>query len=115
MPKTQTTPRLTVYRTGLINLNGEATRLMHTHHVDVDLLPPIRERDAWQLDRRRGSGALLAGGHGRGILRFRAPARVEQLFAQHPPAVVRLCFELCPAREGLDLYELRTVQQNLFS
>ena len=114
MPKTQNTPRLTVYRTGLVNLNGEAIHLMHSGHFDVDLLPPIRERDAWQLGRRRGCGALLAGGHGRGILCFRAPARADALFAELPAETTRVTFEVLPVRNGLELYQLVTLQQNLF-
>ncbi len=33
MPLIQNTPMLTVYRSGIINLNGEATRLMHDAHM----------------------------------------------------------------------------------
>lgn len=99
---------LTVYRDGRVNLNLEATRLMHEHHTDVDLLPPATRRQPWQLDRRAGACCQLgAGTGGQGAsLRFRAPYRAAVLFAGYPPEVKRIRFRLTPHTQHLDLYTL---------
>ena len=107
MPLIQDAPMLTVYRNGAINLNGVATRLMHTHHLQVDLLPPVNARQAWQLDRRAGAGSkLVGGGRGGSHLRFRAPYRVAELFREQPAAVSRIVFRITPNTHYLDLYTL---------
>jgi hypothetical protein len=107
MPLIQNIPLLTVYRSGLINLNGEATRLMHEHHLHVDLLPPPTRRQAWQLDRRQGAGCrLVKGGRSGSHLRFRAPYRADALFVDQPADVVRILFRLTPHTQYLDLYTL---------
>lgn len=123
MPAIQNVPMLTVYRDGKINLNGEATRLMHKRHLQVDLLPPATRYVPWQLDRRVGAACnLLKGGRNGSHLRFRAPYRADALFAEHPATVSRIVFRLTPHTEYLDLYTLAaalplsskpaTVQQN---
>ena len=107
MPLIQDVPMLTVYRSGLINLNGEATRLMHQHHLAVDLLPPVNSRQAWQLDRRAGAGAtLVSGGRNGSHLRFRAPYRAAELFRPYAADVERIVFRITPHTQFLDLYTL---------
>lgn len=102
---------LTVYRTGLINLNAKATRLMHRQHMEVDLLPPATARQPWRLDRRFGCGCKLVGRTDRRNLRFRAPYRAEVLFRDLPAEQDRVVLELVPIIYGLNLYELRPVAQ----
>ncbi|UOQ53069.1 hypothetical protein [Hymenobacter cellulosivorans] len=107
MPLIQDLPLLTVYRSGIINLNGEATRLMHDAHLQVDLLPPASRRMPWQLDRRAGACCnLVAGGRNGSHLRFRAPYRAEALFADYPAEVTRIIFRITPNTQYLDLYTL---------
>ncbi|WP_324671054.1 hypothetical protein [Hymenobacter sp. GOD-10R] len=106
MPLIHDVPLLTVYRDGFVNLNGEATRLMHERHQQVDLLPPATRYVPWQLDRRAGSCCNLVGRNDRGSLRFRAPYRAALLFADQPESVKRIVFRLTPHTEHLDLYTL---------
>jgi hypothetical protein len=107
MPLIHHVPLLTVYRNGMINLNGEATRLMHERHLRVDLLPPVNRRQPWLLDRRAGASCnLLAGGRNGSHLRFSAPYRAALLFAGQAPNVKRLLFRLTPHPHDGDLYTL---------
>ena len=106
MPVIEATPILTVYRSGLVNLNLEATRLMHAHHGGVDLLPPATRRQGWQLDRRAGACCNLFSHAQSGNLRFRAPYRADALFAGYGPEVRRIRFRLTPSTQFLDLYTL---------
>jgi hypothetical protein len=107
MPLIHHVPLLTVYRNGMINLNGEATRLMHERHRRVDLLPPVNRRQPWLLDRRAGARCkLLAGGRNGSHLRFSAPYRAALLFAAEAPSVKRLLFRLTPHPHYGDLYTL---------
>lgn len=107
MPLIQNVPLLTVYRSGIINLNGEATRLMHDTHLQVDLLPPSKGRSPWQLDRRCGASCnLLKGGRGGSHLRFFAPLRADLLFMDQPEEVTRIIFRITPNTQYLDLYTL---------
>lgn len=107
MPLIQDVPMLTVYRDGAINLNGEATRLMHGRHSQVDLLPPVNARQSWQLDRRAGASCnLLKGGRNGTHLRFSAPYRARELFAGQPAEVSRIVFRITPNTQYLDLYTL---------
>jgi hypothetical protein len=106
MPLVHPTATLTIYRNGLVNLNGDATRLMHTDHLCVDLLPPARARAPWRLDRRAGSPSQLVGRSDRGHLRFRAPYRTQLLFASQPEGVDRLLFHLEADPAHPDLFTL---------
>ncbi|MGI4736101.1 MAG: hypothetical protein ACRYG7_13070 [Janthinobacterium lividum] len=80
------TPLLTVYRNGLTNLNGEATRLLGPAAA-VLLLAPTTPGTRWQmLPRQSPAGALpLSGRLDRGNVRFRAAALAAALFAAWPP------------------------------
>ncbi|TGD82856.1 hypothetical protein [Hymenobacter wooponensis] len=107
MPLIQDVPMITVYRSGIINLNGEATRLMHDTHLQVDLLPPVNARASWQLDRRAGACCnLLKGGRNGSHLRFSAPYRAAELFREQPASVTRIIFRITPHQQYLDLYTL---------
>ncbi len=110
MPRVHNTPMITVYRSGIINLNGEASKLMCRHHLQVDLLPPVNGRQGWQLDRRAGSPCnLLRGGRGSSF-RFSAPYRAAELFRNIPQNLSSVCFCLAPATEGLELYALTQIE-----
>ncbi|QIX61847.1 hypothetical protein HER32_11910 [Hymenobacter sp. BT18] len=107
MPLIQDVPMLTVYRNGYVNLNGEATRLMHDRHRQADLLPPVNARHPWQLDRRAGASCnLLKGGRDGSHLRFSAPYRAAELFRQQPASVKRIVFRITPHTQFLDMYTL---------
>lgn len=80
-------PTLTIYRTGLVNLNGEATRLLPSYAAGVQLLPPTTPGTYWHLVPRRNlDGAFtLCGRPDRGNVRFRAASFAAALFAALPP------------------------------
>ncbi|OGX81995.1 hypothetical protein BEN47_05080 [Hymenobacter lapidarius] len=93
---------LTLYRDGLANLNGEATRALPAGAASLLLLPPNRASPHWVLVPATG-GLLgdiqLVGRSDRGNLRFRAPSLAVALFAAVPreqPAL-RLVLEPAPA------------------
>lgn len=90
MTATQETPQLTVYRNGLVNLNGEATRALSAKDAEtLLLLPPTRTESRWLLlPAAEGvSGDIrLHGRADRGNLRFRAPGLAVSLFAALPPS-----------------------------
>jgi hypothetical protein len=106
-PLPQDVPTLTVYRSSLVNLNGEATRRTHGPHAHVDLLPPARRGDCWRLDRRLGSPYRLHGSTARGHLRFRARYRIDLLFANQPAEVNALRFVLEPDPNSPELFRLQ--------
>jgi hypothetical protein len=103
----QDVPTLTVYRSSLCNLNGEATRRTHGPHTHVDLLPPARKGDCWRLDRRAGSPYRLRSSTDRGHLRFRARYRIDLLFADQPAEVTALRFVLALDPENPELFRLK--------
>jgi ABC-type molybdate transport system permease subunit len=87
MPIIETTPILTAYRSGLVNLNLEATRVLPSSADALLLLPPARLGAHWILipgiDGVCGD-VRLVGRADRGNVRFRAPAFVASLFAALP-------------------------------
>lgn len=106
----QDLPTLTVYRSGLVNLNGEATRRTHGPHAHVGLLPPARKGDCWRLDRRAGSPYRLRGRVDRGHLRFRARYRIDLLFADQPAGVTVLRFVLAPDPDSPELFRMQVAR-----
>lgn len=87
MPVIDTTAQLTVYRNGLVNLNGEATRAMSHNAASLLLLPPTRTEPRWLLLPAAEGVAgdiRLHGRADRGNLRFRAPGLALALFAALP-------------------------------
>jgi hypothetical protein len=106
-PLPQDVPTLTVYRSSLCNLNGEATRRIHNTHDHVDLLPPARKGDCWRLDRRQGSPYRLCSRADRGHLRFKARYRINLLFAEQPAEVTALRFVLAPDPNSPELFRLQ--------
>ncbi|RZK31619.1 MAG: hypothetical protein EOO57_16080 [Hymenobacter sp.] len=120
MPVIDTTPQLTVYRNGLVNLNGEATRAFTIKGADsLLLLAPTRTEPQWLLlPAAEGvSGEIrLHGRADRGNLRFRAPGLALALFAALPPeqdALRLLCEPV--ARTGWRLVACcaKSAQQNI--
>jgi hypothetical protein len=81
-------PTVTLYRAGLANLNGDASRLLPKGTDCLMLLPPTLARPRWAI--LVGPTALagdikLAGRSDRlGMLRFRAPQMAIALFAALP-------------------------------
>jgi hypothetical protein len=85
MPATHETPQLTVYRNGLVNLNGEATRLLSTD--SLRLLDPTRSEPHWLLlahPQLVGDIKLRGRADRRRHLRFRHPDFAIALFAGVP-------------------------------
>ena len=84
MPLFVDTPALTLYRNGLANLNGEATRQLPAGCTTLLLVPPNRASQYWVLVPATG-GLLgdipLVGRADRGNLRFRARSLAVALFA----------------------------------
>ena len=113
MPHIDNAPQLTVYRDGLTNLNGEATRALG-HAVAVLLLPPTTPGTFWQLvPCRQPAGAIVLAGRGdRGNVRFRAAALAAALYAAMPPELpgpLRLALET--ATDGRFQLLHKSVQQ----
>lgn len=107
-------PTLTIYPTGLTNLNGEATRAL-ADAAAVLLLPPTTPGTRWQLiPRKQATGAYpLCGRTDRGNVRFRAAPLAASLFAALPPDHTGPVYmELQPAESGYQLVALHnSVQQ----
>lgn len=86
MPVIDNAPHLTLYRSGLVNLNGEATRCLQKAKTLL-LLPPTRTEPRWLLlaAAEGVTGELtLHGRSDRGNMRFRAPGLALALFAALP-------------------------------
>jgi hypothetical protein len=86
MSPTLPAPQLTVYRTGLVNLNVEATQLLRRAKA-IRLLAPTTPGTHWQLLPRKDAlaGYVLCGRPDRGNVRFRAAPLAAALFAAFPP------------------------------
>jgi hypothetical protein len=99
-PLPQDVPTLTVYRSSLVNLNGEATRLLPKGTESGLLLPPIPARPRWALLTGQSGFAGDFRLYGRadrvGTLRFRAPSLALALFAALPPDQPTLRLRLVP-------------------
>lgn len=109
---------LTVYRDGLVNLNGEATRDL-SPAAAVLLLAPTTPGTRWQLlARHTAAGAhVLSGRPDRGNVRFRCPALAAALFAAWPPEFLGPLYLRLVRLQGEAGYELvalhRFVQPNI--
>jgi len=103
MPIIDNIPQLTIYRDGLANLNGEATRALPPGTESLLLLPPTRQAGWWMAI---PATAALAGNtplHGRadpGNMRFRAYELAVALFAALPAARKSVRLALQPAAAG---------------
>jgi hypothetical protein len=109
----RTGPLLTLYPSGLANLNGNASRLLPKGTDCFLLLPPTLTRPRWAM--LAGPSALagdikLAGRSDRpGALRFRAPELALSLFAALPAEQTALRLRLEPEVARLDLFQLLPV------
>jgi hypothetical protein len=102
-PVHQEVPALTLYRDGLANLNGEATRALPAHGQALMLLPPTTSRRQWLLlpaDGELAGDIRLIGRPDRGNLRFRSSHLAVSLFAALPAAQGSLRLQLEPAAPG---------------
>jgi hypothetical protein len=94
MPFSESTPILTVYRSGLVNLNAAAAELtLGVHYVNLE--SPDRARDVWRLS-LVGGRAKLVGRRDRCSIRFRAPQRARELYRSQDDDVDGLAFVLQP-------------------
>ena len=87
MPTAQENPLLTVYRTGNVNLNHEATRVLTKACNSFRLLPPTQLEPRWfLLPATEGltGDVKLHGRTDRWNLRFRATGLAIALFAALP-------------------------------
>lgn len=112
-PAHQDAPALTLYRDGLANLNGEATRALPSQATDLVLWPPTTRRRQWLLlpaDGELAGDIRLVGRTDRGSLRFRAPALAVALFAALPETQQSLRLQLEPMATGWRLVH-KSVQQ----
>lgn len=106
-------PTLTIYRDGMANLNALATALLCTSATTVGLVPPppvLRGRlsKAWQLHANPDEGGVPLWGRADRVtlLRFRAAAAAQLLFAEVPATTDRLAFILTPDPAGPTRFRL---------
>ena len=96
MPIIDETPKLTVYRDGLVNLNGEASRAL-AKAVAVTLSAPASPGGRWLLvpvpSDHPGALPIYTPSRGRGQ-RFRAYALATAAFALLPDSQKKLNLEL---------------------
>jgi hypothetical protein len=100
MPNAQETALLTVYRTGNVNLNHEATRVLTQHGLSFRLLPPTNLEPRWFLlpaTQGLSGDVKLHGRTDRWNLRFRAPTLAIALFAALPAGQSTLSLLLEPS------------------
>jgi hypothetical protein len=106
----QDAPIVTLYPSGLANLNGDASRLLPKGTDCFLLLPPTPTRPRWAM--LVGPSALagdikLTGRSDRlGALRFRAPQLALSLFAALPGEQTALRMRLEPEPTRSDLFQL---------
>lgn len=96
-------PQLTLYRDGLANLNGDATRTLPAGADSLLLLPPAGPRRRWLLLPASAGveGEIrLIGRADRGNLRFRAPALAVALFAALPDSQQSISLRLYTSGAG---------------
>lgn len=100
-------PALTLYRDGLVNLNGDATRVLKNGQRELMLLPPATTRPRWMLLPSipgLGLEINLIGWAARDRhLRFRAPALAVAVFAALPPEATSIRLALDPLPHGWNL------------
>lgn len=98
---------LTLYRDGLANLNGEATRLLSKLSDTVSLFPPAGPRRRWVLrpatEELPGEVKLVGRTDRSRHLRFRHPALGLALFAALPDSQQSLKLLLQPLGSGWEL------------
>jgi hypothetical protein len=104
MPATHEAPLLTIYRSGLVNLNGEATRALAAKEAEsISLLPPSRQAPNWMLipaSEGLPGPVPLHTRSDRGNMRFRTYELAVGLFAALPKRCKSLRLQLEPGPLG---------------